>query len=152
VEVLESEIVGLIPEPRSPRRHPQRFASLSSPTAQILERRLADFSNSEFRIRKLLISAGSVLVRVARRAGAMPKGAHLPVQIAALDAEHVRGPRHIALLLGERSQDQVAFKPIAASWSVIRSAALDSKRRCARHTTLIEEAQVVDRDSNHRAP
>ena len=38
---------------------------------------------------------------------------HLPVQVAALDAEHLGRPRHVALLLGERPQDQIALEPIA---------------------------------------
>src|SRR5262245_38434319 len=38
---------------------------------------------------------------------------HLPVQIAALDAEHFRGPRDIALLMGELAQDVLALELIS---------------------------------------
>src|SRR5262245_46247351 len=39
--------------------------------------------------------------------------AHLPIEIAALDAEHVRGARDIALLRGQRAKDVVALEALA---------------------------------------
>src|SRR5689334_4072272 len=42
-----------------------------------------------------------------------PERLHLAIEVAALDAEHLGGPRHVALLLGERAQDQVALELIA---------------------------------------
>ena len=42
-----------------------------------------------------------------------PERAHLAIEIAALDAEHFRGARDIAVLRGERAQDVIAFEPFA---------------------------------------
>src|SRR2546423_98945 len=42
-----------------------------------------------------------------------PECFHLSVQVAALDAEHFGGARHVALLLGERAQNELALELIA---------------------------------------
>src|SRR5436190_13169710 len=38
---------------------------------------------------------------------------HLSIEVAPLDAEDLRRPRHVALLLGERSQDEIALEAVA---------------------------------------
>src|SRR5437867_2520144 len=38
---------------------------------------------------------------------------HLSIEVAPLHAEDLGGPRHVALLLGERPEDQVALEPVA---------------------------------------
>src|SRR2546422_9208946 len=38
---------------------------------------------------------------------------HLSIKVAPLHAEDLGGPRHVALLLGERPEDQVALEPVA---------------------------------------
>src|SRR5207245_6797624 len=38
---------------------------------------------------------------------------HLSVEVAPLHAEDLGGPRHVALLLGERPEDQIALEPVA---------------------------------------
>ena len=58
------------------------------------------------RLDRLLLGLGAACRRDAERA-------HLAVQVAALDAEHFGGPRHVALLLGERAQDQIALELVA---------------------------------------
>src|SRR2546421_132422 len=38
---------------------------------------------------------------------------HLSIEVAPLDAEDLGGPRHVALLFGERPEDQIALEPVA---------------------------------------
>src|SRR5262249_15233253 len=52
-----------------------------------------------------------LLLRAARRRNA--ERFHLSIQVAALDAEDFGGPRHVALLFGQRPKNEVALELIA---------------------------------------
>src|SRR4029434_9236497 len=88
----------------------------------------------------------ALLFRAASRRN--PESLHLPVQIAALDAQHFGGPGHVALLLGQRAQDQIALELI--SRLVQRSALAGLRRgigaRWPAEAARVEERQVARRD------
>ena len=107
VTVLESEIVGLIPQAALLGRGRVLPAARRLHADQVLENtapREAAESDAALAFQRLLFGA------LARRDAERP---HLPVQVAALDAEHLRRARHVAVLRGQRAQDVVALEPIA---------------------------------------
>ena len=109
VAVLESEIVGLVPQ-----------AALLAAAEYYLQ--LEGFTPSRcWRTgcgTKQRVDAASLVTRLLLRgprrfARRDAERAHLPIEVAALDAEHFGGARHVAVLLRQRAQDVVALEPIA---------------------------------------
>ena len=107
VNVLESEIVGLVPA-----------AALIDAAGSALQ--LTGFKSKPGSRNAAAPKEdnqppsrldGFFVLRLAR--GHDAEGAHLPIQVAPLDAERVGGARDVALLRGERAEDVVALEPIA---------------------------------------
>ena len=100
-------------------------------------------SNDERRLDRLLLGLGAARRRDAERP-------HLAIQVAALDAEHLGGPRHVALLLGERAQNQIALELVARFVERLAPRRLLGRLRPA-DGILLEERQVDagDRIARH---
>ena len=72
-------------------------------------------------------SSHDFFVAVHPAGGSDPERAHLAIEVAALDAERVGGPRDVALLSRQRPQDVVALEPLAR--------VVQRQRRCPRTLT-----------------
>ena len=152
--VLESEIVGLVPAAALTR------SGRVLPAARRLQRRIrcsrtscehARSAKSEGSVDSVDSASTSLrlLVRPARRRDA--ERAHLPIEVAALDAEDVGGARHVALLRGQRAQDVVALELVARLVQRRRSAGAVGGRG-ARPRRRIEERRGRAPRSRRPAP
>ena len=126
VPVLESEIVGLVPAAALVAAA-ECYLQLEGFTAdQVLENKLA-MSGVDAEAGRLVAmsspafspDSGRPMRRLFPRPSTRPprrrdaERPHLPIQVAALDAEHVGGARHVALLRGQRAEDVVALEALA---------------------------------------
>ena len=76
--------------------------------------------------------------------------AHLAIQVAALDAEHFRGARHVALLRGERAQNVLLLELVARI--VQRRDRRRLVRRCLRPVPTIPCSRKVRSRDETRSP
>ena len=111
VSILESEIVGLVPA-AALNAAAEFYLQIEGFNAGSGAREQAadcDAQDTELQTQRYVFEF--LFVGAPRRRDA--ERLHLAIQVAALDAEHVGGARHVALLLGQRPQDEVALEPIA---------------------------------------
>ena len=124
VTILESEIVGLVPAAALIAAAEFYLQLERFGADQVLENKLRtatteattarssdDLKSRSTAIRPSAVASDRLLFLPARRRDA--ERAHLPVEIAALDAERVGGARDVAVLRGERAQDVVALEALA---------------------------------------
>ncbi len=105
VAVLESEIVGLIPQAALLAAAEYYLRVEGFTLSQVLENRLRDSGELDAALRQRFF-----LGALPRRDAERP---HLAIQVAALDAQHLRGARHVAVLLRQGAKNVVALEPIA---------------------------------------
>ena len=148
VAILESEIVGLVPSAALTAAAEFYLQIEGFTPDQVLENKLTTDVGERPpldrpRPARPGLPASSPRLEAPRRRDA--ERLHLPIQVAPLDAEDFRGARHVALLLGERAQDQVALEAIAR---FVQRQLLggDGGELGPRHRGAVEEAQVGGRN------
>ena len=99
VAVLESEIVGLVPAAALTPAAEFYLQIEGFKADQVLENKLRRAELPNAGLDRFMFARPPARRRDAERL-------HLPIEVAALDAEHLGGPRHVALLLGQRPQDE----------------------------------------------
>ena len=154
VSILESEIVGLVPSAalnaapsttcRSPASTRTRFSRTSSTVSTVTKSGCSKTQSICLRLCLCMSRRPQTGSPSSRRAGAIPKRFHLPIEVAALDAEGVGGAGDVAVLRGERAQDVVALEALARL--VQRQRRRAGRPPAAAIGAAVEERQVGERD------
>ena len=146
VGILESEIVGLVPQAALLAAAEYYLQIEGFSPSLVLENRLARW---DLGIRTDWPSASLVAVDLRLFGLASwrdPERPHLAIEVAALHAEHFGGARHVAVLLGEGTENVLAFELVARVVQQHQRTGLGGTRGLGHRRAAIEKGEVTRRD------